>query len=45
MKMIAWLLAHRGAVSLNTAIARQRLAATMPGETGAINAFRLDYRA
>lgn len=41
MKFFARLFAVRRDVSLTTAIERQRLARTMPGQTGAIAANRL----
>jgi hypothetical protein len=41
MKAFAWIFARRRAANLNTAFARQKLARTMPGETGAMASLRL----
>ena len=41
MKSIARFFADRRQTNLSTLIARQRLANTMPGETGALAALRL----
>ena len=41
MKSIARFFADRRDTNLNTLFARQRLAKTMPGETGAMAALRL----
>ncbi len=41
MKNFARFFAARGQTNINTLFARQRLARTMPGETGAMAALRL----
>lgn len=41
MKILSKFFAARREVSLNTAFARQRMAASMPGEAGALAALRL----
>jgi hypothetical protein len=41
MKTLAWLFSRRRQTNINTAIARGKLARTMPGETGALASLRL----
>jgi hypothetical protein len=41
MKAFAWIFSRSRRINLNTAFARQRLARTMPGETGALASLRL----
>lgn len=41
MKAFVWLFSRSRTVNLNTAIARRKLARTMPGETGALASLRL----
>lgn len=41
MKLFARLFSNRRAMNLNTALERQRLGRTMPGQTAAVAAMRL----
>jgi hypothetical protein len=41
MKALAWIFSRSRPVNFNTAIARQKLARTMPGQTGALASLRL----
>lgn len=43
MRLIGYIFARRGAANITTVMERRRLAASMPGQTGAVSAARLGH--